>query len=306
MKRIAIVGAGISGLACARRLADEGAEVVVFEKSRSFGGRCASRLWEGCVFDHGAQFFTARSPEFQGWLETLGADVLAIEGSVIDERGGIVAPGARRFYHVGGNNRLGRALAEGLEVRRETLIENITGPSIEGEVFDALVTCVPWPQTQAMLGRLPEKGLYERNVTAAFLYDCPWAGRAQEIYGVSDRSGSALAWSACENHKVGRIPDGRTLFLVQASPDFSAAHYGASRDAWSALLRSELETRWDLDPARRAGNFTHRWGFSRKVGKVDEFGLPDGVFLCGDGQSASRIEDVWLSGHALAGRLLES
>jgi predicted NAD/FAD-dependent oxidoreductase len=37
--RIAIIGAGISGLACGQALLRAGASVVVFEKSRSLGGR---------------------------------------------------------------------------------------------------------------------------------------------------------------------------------------------------------------------------------------------------------------------------
>lgn len=40
---IAIVGAGIAGLACARVLADAGHRVTVYEKSRGVGGRMSTR-----------------------------------------------------------------------------------------------------------------------------------------------------------------------------------------------------------------------------------------------------------------------
>jgi len=39
MVRIAVVGAGIAGLACARSLRNAGHAVRVFEKSRGAGGR---------------------------------------------------------------------------------------------------------------------------------------------------------------------------------------------------------------------------------------------------------------------------
>jgi len=62
---IAIVGAGLAGLTCARRLADAGVEVTVFEKSRGPGGRCATRRSDFGPFHHGAPSFSARSPAFR-------------------------------------------------------------------------------------------------------------------------------------------------------------------------------------------------------------------------------------------------
>ncbi|MFM7274112.1 MAG: FAD-dependent oxidoreductase, partial [Gammaproteobacteria bacterium] len=58
-QRIAVIGAGIAGLALARALADA-AEVTVFEKSRGAGGRMSTRRQEPWHFDHGTQFFTVR------------------------------------------------------------------------------------------------------------------------------------------------------------------------------------------------------------------------------------------------------
>jgi renalase len=70
---VAIIGAGLSGLACAQQLQRAGYAVTVFEKSRGVGGRMSTRrvseepdneaadYWQ-C--DHGAQYFTARDPEF--------------------------------------------------------------------------------------------------------------------------------------------------------------------------------------------------------------------------------------------------
>ncbi|PMP83934.1 MAG: FAD-dependent oxidoreductase, partial [Chloroflexus aggregans] len=43
MKSVAIVGAGVAGLAAAHALATAGFTPVVFEKSRGVGGRAATR-----------------------------------------------------------------------------------------------------------------------------------------------------------------------------------------------------------------------------------------------------------------------
>jgi renalase len=58
-KDIAIIGAGIAGLACAQRLQDGGCSVTLFDKGRGAGGRMATRRvttpFGEIAFDHGAQ-----------------------------------------------------------------------------------------------------------------------------------------------------------------------------------------------------------------------------------------------------------
>ena len=70
--RVAVVGAGLSGLVCARTLADAGVEVAVHEATDRVGGRMCTRRLGDAVCDSGAQFFTVRDPRFQalvdGWL----------------------------------------------------------------------------------------------------------------------------------------------------------------------------------------------------------------------------------------------
>ncbi len=60
-----VVGAGIAGLMAGRILAERGWRVILAEKSRGVGGRMATRRMGRTRIDHGAQFFTARNPEFR-------------------------------------------------------------------------------------------------------------------------------------------------------------------------------------------------------------------------------------------------
>ena len=66
---IAVIGAGIAGLACASELSRADAKVTVFERSRGLGGRLATRRQGNFAFDHGAQFVTARSRPFVQYVE---------------------------------------------------------------------------------------------------------------------------------------------------------------------------------------------------------------------------------------------
>ena len=65
--RIAVIGAGISGIYVAKELS-KFAQVTVFEKSRGFGGRMSTRTRDDFEFDHGAQYFTVKSNEFNDFL----------------------------------------------------------------------------------------------------------------------------------------------------------------------------------------------------------------------------------------------
>lgn len=305
MRRIGVIGAGLAGLACARELQRRGREVVVFEKSRSLGGRCASREWNGCVLDHGAQFFTARSENFRAFLESEGSQIRAIDAPVVDAAGDELTTDSARLYHAGGNNRLGRALAEGLDVRREHPVDRAEPIAddrwrVLGEEFDVIISSAPWPQSAAIFGLECGPSPYERNLTVVLRYKMPFVGRARTIYAVSDRSGGPLAWSACENHKVGRVPEGDGIFLVQASPEFSDHHWDAPREVWSAALRAALEDRWGLVGGDFRDVFCHRWGFARRISAVDLPNLPPNAHLCGDSLAPSRVEDAWTSGHTLA------
>ena len=68
--KIAIIGAGISAITIAHNLKDI-ADVSLFEKSRAVGGRMAVRHSGPYEFDHGAQFFTAKSENFNNFLAPL-------------------------------------------------------------------------------------------------------------------------------------------------------------------------------------------------------------------------------------------
>ncbi len=69
-RHIAIVGAGIAGLACARTLAQAGDAVTVFEKHAQVGGRMATRASPFGDFDHGVQYFTVRDTRLAQVLQT--------------------------------------------------------------------------------------------------------------------------------------------------------------------------------------------------------------------------------------------
>ncbi len=66
---VVIVGAGLSGLIAAQKLAKLGIRTIVLEQGEDVGGRMATCRIGGGLADYGCQFFTARSPEFIALVE---------------------------------------------------------------------------------------------------------------------------------------------------------------------------------------------------------------------------------------------
>lgn len=310
MKKIAIIGAGLAGLSAARELQAAGCDVVIFEKSRSLAGRCSTRLWQGHVVDHGAQYFTMRDAAFsEELIRFCGDSIRRLEAPVLTETGEILPEKTPRYYHVKGNNHLGRRMGEDLTIHKETPVETIEPVGVKwvvaGQEWDAVLVTAPWPQAEKLLLGAMTPGTFAPNLTALFSYAMPWEGASREIYARSWQNDD-LTWSACENHKSGRILEGQVVFVVQAGQAFSEKWLEAEPAEWAVLLRSLLEVRWKLNAASFSGQMMHRWRYARVIQKIPEPTLPAGLYVSGDAFSESRVESAWLAGRHVAQKILEN
>ncbi|HVR46003.1 MAG TPA: squalene--hopene cyclase [Candidatus Binatia bacterium] len=74
LERVAVVGAGLAGLAAALRLKDAGAHVELFERSRLLGGRATSFEIDGVEVDNGQHVFLACCTEFMRFARSVGME----------------------------------------------------------------------------------------------------------------------------------------------------------------------------------------------------------------------------------------
>jgi renalase len=310
LPQIAIIGAGLAGIAAARHLRTAGLHPVIFEKSRGCGGRCATKRWDGCRIDHGAQYFTLRDPAFHQLVTTTcGENLRRIDAPITTPLGAPI-PGDDRFYHANGNSRLVRDLAQDLAIRFETPVAQLTpsgtAPSwlLNGEPFDHILSTAPLPQTLALLHLPAENSPFIPCLALLLRYQGDLPGLTAQRYAVADPDSPTLAWSACENHKPGRIPPGTTALVAHASAAFSRQHLDSPAELWSALLRAEVETLWQLDPATLSAQHPHRWRYARVAAPIPTPRLPPGIHHASDALIASRVESAWLSGTRTATRLL--
>ncbi len=74
LERVAVVGAGLAGLAAALELKDAGARVELFERSRLLGGRATSFEIDGVEVDNGQHVFLACCTEFVAFARRVGME----------------------------------------------------------------------------------------------------------------------------------------------------------------------------------------------------------------------------------------
>jgi renalase len=158
--RVVIVGAGLAGLVAARELNAAGAEVLVLDKGRSPGGRLATRRVGGATLDHGAQFFTVRSPAFAKTVDDWSQRGLVHVWN--HGFGGNEGDSHPRYVATGGMNSLAKDLAVGLDVRCSTMVFAVRRDADSGDVSvaiddgtsyeaDAVIVTAPLPQAFALM-----------------------------------------------------------------------------------------------------------------------------------------------------------
>jgi predicted NAD/FAD-dependent oxidoreductase/deoxyribodipyrimidine photolyase len=212
--RVAVVGAGVAGLACANTLVDQGWDVVVVDKARRPGGRAntrESRADATLRFDHGAQFFTARDARFrrfvdawvhEGWVAEWRTELLRLRTDG-DAETLPVREEDPRWVAVPGMQALCDRLADGLDVRCGVRVARIqrTESSTDDEAATAASTMGPgeWvlhSEDGAVVGSFDTVVVTAPPAQAADLFDTTGDLEATAWAGVARGCDVAPTWAA--------------------------------------------------------------------------------------------------------------
>lgn len=321
-QQIAVVGAGLAGLVCARTLVDRGFKVTVFDKGRVPGGRiCSRKDASGRVFDHGAQFFTARGEWLVRQVESWQRDGVVARWSpgIQREAGPVTRPEEPWWVGAPEMGALASHLAAGLDLHVARPVTAIQRTAEQWAVsvaddpargpFDALVLALPAAQAVALLAPVSE---LSSRIAAVAQTPC-WAvmlglrGGESPPADVFENCTDPIAWAAREGSKPGRqLPAGEQLWVLHASTMWSQDHLEDSAELVAAALASRFIDRCCFG-AIAVYQRAHRWRFAR--GRADStlhgalVDAPLRLVVCGDWSVAARIEGALQSGRAAADQI---
>ena len=237
MKKVAVVGAGISGLLAAQVFKDKGWQVKVYEKARGRSGRMTTKRFRWGQADLGAQYFTARDDSFIRLCHEWQREEVIAPWKItpwVWDADGLRASGddILRFVGTPSMGQLCRHLSRDLEIRFEARVSQLQrlpdkrwrlafedGGAEAG--FDWVVLSAPAAQTRALL---PESSRIKVACDDVLL-PC-WAQVLQitetrpHIQGVFARQ-QGLSWLSLDSSKPGRNGDG--IYVLHFGPIYSEA-----------------------------------------------------------------------------------
>lgn len=324
MTRIAIIGAGLSGLSVANLLKDK-ADVTLFEKARGVSGRMSTRHAKPYYFDHGAQYFTARSEAFQTFIQPLiecgvikrwNARYVKFDGNHIAEQHNWMDD-EPRYVGVPGMNAVAKLFAQNLNIRLNTKItslkQNGTWQLSDEEDtlydgFDWVISTVPSPQATELL---PETFKYYETVKAVEMRACfaLMLGFSQSLsleFEAAHITNTDVNWLAVNSRKPGRA-EIYTL-VVHSSENYAEAHFDDPRERVTEHLCSETSRLTGHDVSKAAYKTLHGWRYANnaKREKHPVFIDPDlKLAACGDWCLGGRVENAFTSAYNLVEKLKE-
>lgn len=315
-KRIAIIGAGMSGLSCASRLRELGHEVVIFEKSRGVSGRISTRQLAHGNCDHGAQYITATSPGFRKVLENWKSRGLVDRWSPrISVIGGSESREPASVDRYVGTPRMTSplaALSKEFDVRPNLRVHSLeqhpAGWILKSEEGIAMATdvhavvfAIPAPQAVELLGRLMP--LWRETAANVEMAPC-WTvmatllGDQETPFDAAFVNSGPLSWVANNASKPGRLKT--PLWTLHASAAWTSEHL---HDDPKEVTKALVEAFENITQQKVAESIVHRWRYAKAAPDTNQGYLWDsalGLAACGDWLVGGNVEGAWQSGQACA------
>ncbi|MEO0327768.1 MAG: FAD-dependent oxidoreductase [Pseudomonadota bacterium] len=304
---IIIIGSGVSGLACAAKLQQAGLKPTVYDKGRNIGGRLATRRTRnGLQFDHGAQYMTAKTPEFREVLHEAQKNGKVGEWDL----------GHRvRYVGVPGMSGFAEFISKGVDVKQDveasSVKETADGYNIQmgDQVVFAhkLVITTPAPQTMELLG---DQHPLTSELVDVELEPCLTLMVNFDLQAPIDcvarqDSDDPISWIAMDSSKPKRTT--QHCWVAHASPSWSAEFIEEEKSAIAERMLPLVCERLGLSTSNVVYAVAHRWRYaavSKPLGRPFAKSSNGALYLGGDWCLDARVEAAWTSGNAIATEIL--
>lgn len=305
---VAVVGAGVAGLSCAKALQAAGWRPTVFEKSRGPSGRVTTKRSDLGTFDQGPMCFSAQSDAFRTavdlWAHRGVVQPWSVASTAIAQDAWVATPGM---------SALGKHLAQGLTVqtgervtqvlrngawaqtpenarpqyalvlRDEHFVDRLTEP------FDAVVVATPAEQAVSLLAAVSDAARLAATVrsdpcwSVMLAFDTP-CGEPKDWLDLHSTDGApedcGFVVAVRDSAKPGRDPVAGVCerWVLHASAEWSVKHLEASAADVAEAGWQALRSRWlqpgavareaHQPPERPHWMAAHRWRYSQPVNPI--------------------------------------
>lgn len=333
--KIAVVGAGLSGLTAGKVLAEAGHEVVIYEKSKGYGGRMATRYAgrdQEQKLDHGVSYFTASDSAFlhavkeweqKGLVQKWGGQFSYFTGESLIPRTPLQESGI--YTSTAGMNQIGRFIGRSSDVVFESKVGGITyfgknrtrkRPWMinfqSGQVVsaDAVILATPAPQAYGILGMSQDET--DTYKILRQIDEIRYDPRFSMIIGFKGVNIPKWQGIECENSLISFISNeslkrGDTQSFnvtVQSTVEFAKQHQDDLREKVADLLLKELSRILGSWVMSYDWKQIHFWRYSSCVNPLavsflDREDEDAPLALIGDYFNEGTIQDAYLSGYEL-------
>lgn len=328
---IAVIGSGVAGLTCAQKLQQAGRQVVVFDKSRGLGGRLATRRLAGTHADHGVCYLQPKGAVFGQLIDELvNEQILRVwtQGIHRLSADGVLQPPVKFapcYAAPSGATAIARYLGQNLEIINSQSITGISPignrwqlNSVDGQWnAEQVVVAVPPAQALAIAGMVTDpycfgqmsRVNFTNSITAIAVFPKNQQAAAAQLpwQGIQGIDHPVLGWIGLDSSK--QLEPLQPILVVQSSAAFAAENFDAPElevvGKW--LLASAVPFAMGLDTPEILQ--VHRWGYAFAQNPLPDLFLTAQVqaplYFCGDWCGGNRVESAFLSGLAVAEKILD-
>ena len=310
-KKIVVIGAGISGLLCGKRLAKAGHSVLILDKGRNIGGRLSTRRKDGAVFHHGASSL----PDFYSHKELpeFGLEIFkrAEKEKIIQRKGNLFEPinsVADFVNYCGANLNIQESCeAISLNLHNKTIGIQCRGRVHENTRYDILILSIPPYQAKTLINK-------QINEFDGLLESVQMRSSAAALFSF-DLNPKPIKDKHFSNEKIhihvenNRFKCKQQLFCltVHTKEPFARKVVKTNKNEIKEILLKELSDAIPFSLPKPTYEAGHRWlyGFTeRSLGKSCLFFNEENVGICGDWCLGGTILDAASSGIKLAEHIL--
>ena len=304
-KKIAVIGAGFAGITIANDLSKHN-QVTIFDKSRGIGGRMATRRIGDYHFDHGAQYFTARSAEFRELCKAaLTNNIIAKWPAEIANFSSV--KNEDKFVAKPQMNSFCKYLAKDLDVKLNHKLIKISHNNnwqleFENNLiinnFEVLIIAIPSNQAVDLLPKDFSQIDKVKKIQMLPCYSLMLGLRAKPKYEFSAASldDNIIKWFAFNNLKEAR--PNATALVVNTSNEWAKENLELEDNLVIQKIISNLNKYITIHENNIEVTSLQRWRFANSIkSNIDKsyFDSNLNIGLCGDWLISGRVESAFLS-----------